>query len=280
MKRTVILSPYKKEFSGTAVFSDRLIRLTVNHPVLPEGSVLKLYSLSTSRAAAYPRQAGCYEPTGVCTEIASELPDNAAEKNSPRPEQNDTYLITVVTGHREEAAAAAFFGLEWNAARFLTGRLPESEEPTEEPKDNTLENAQNILDSMKKGNRISLEKINGFTEEFKRNIQRFEKCSELAGDGFEWYRITAGSTVSRLSAVKHVLSAKAAERGLREAGYYIAGIKKEDCRHIAIGIPGCRHVCPMPQLSDCCSFESGYHITGIYLGDDGQYFEKYLQKDK
>lgn len=281
MKRTVILSPYKREFSGTAELIGNSLRVTVNHPNNLPGTRLKLYALSTSRAATYPCMVGIYEIQGISTDISETISSDALSAAGYRIEDIDTYLITTESGSSEEAAAAAFFGLEWNAARFLTrplGPLKPKEEPIDS--DNTLSNAENILSSLKGGKKVSLEKIDKYINDFKKNIQQFEKCDDVNSSIFEWYKITSPSPVSSLSAVRHILSGKFAASGISSAGYYIAGIKKTDNRHIAIGIPGCRHICPMPQLTDCCSFEGGYHIAGIYLAEDGQYFEKYLQNDK
>lgn len=281
MKRTVILSPYKREFSGTAELMGNTLRLTVNHPNNQTGNSLKLYALSTSRAAAYPYIVGIYQTQGTSTDICETISAEDVSACGYRLEDIDTYLLTLNSEGEEEAVAAAFFGLEWNAARFLT-RPFNSAQPKEEPidADNTLKKAENLLQNIKRGKKVSAEKIDGYINDFKKNIQKFEKCEDVDSAVFEWYKITSAAPISALSAVHHILCGKFAKSGIQSAGYYIAGIKRTDNRHIAIGIPGCRHICPMPQLSDCCSFEGGYHIAGIYLAEDGQYFEKYLQNDK
>lgn len=276
MKKTVILSPYKKEFSGTATLSDDKVRFTVNHPPYTQNYRLKLYAMSTMRASVVPDTLVSKEMSGRCTELEA---DNSIAAKALGGCRADTYLITVCCGIAEEAVLAAFFGLEWNAARFLDGKQTEVSEPEYDTKDCTLDNAQSILDSMKKGNKADREVINGYINEYRHNIQSLEKHN-LKSDSFNWYRVSAGRSVSSLSAVRHVLSGAQAKAAVAGAGYYIAGICNNDSRHIAIGIPGCHHICPLPQLTDCCVFEDGFHITGIFLGDDGQYFEKYLQNQK
>lgn len=285
MKRTIILSPYKNNFSGTAelipVENSIKVRLTLNHPGPASEGDFRVYALSTSRAAAEPCVLGVFSQSGTSDEFMAELTAERASEAGYRIADIDTCLVTVTDGGREEAVAAAFFGLEWNAARFLNRKSPKVEpaEAGDVTADTTVGNARRLLEDLKSTATVSDKKIEKYIDAFRKEISRFEKCNDLESDGFEWYKITLGNTVTNLSSVRHVLSGGFASAALNAAGYYIAGIRRGDARHIAIGIPGCRHVCPMPQLSDCCSYSCGYHIAGIYLGGDGQYFEKYLQNE-
>lgn len=275
MKKTVILSPYKKDFSGTATMYDGIAKFTVNHPGSARGQCLKLYVMSTSRATLVPEAVCTINIFGNSTEFETDTARSDDVLKGCRP---DTFLITLTSDGREEAVLAAFFGLEWNAARFLEGRLPEVREEKCDFSDKTISNAQKLLEDMKSKKTVSAEKINAYIDEYKGNIGKYEKCSDLSAEGFEWYKIPGERPVSCLSAVKHILNTKNARAIIEQAGHYVAGIKKDDGRHIAIGIPACPNNCPMPQLSDCCCYEEGYHIAGIYLSEEGQYFEKYLQK--
>ena len=280
MKRTIILSPYKKDISGTAELMGNSIKLTINHPAYPTEAFFNLYALSTSKAASAPYMLGRYCADGTSIQINEKISAEALKMSGYNIENIDTYLITISSSSCEEPAAAAFFGLEWNAARFLTSPINVHEKNEELPTaDTTIENAKKLLSSLKSGKRISEEKINKYIADFTKNIQSYNECTDIDDTEFVWYKITSQKPISTLSSVRHILSSKSALCGITASGHYIAGIKKTNNRHIAIGIPGCRHICPMPQLSDCCSYSGGYHIAGIYLGEDGQYFEKYLQND-
>ncbi len=308
---SIIISPYAKGVSGTAervCTADSVsIRFDMNHPAYADGDMLRLYAMSTSHAAEKPYLIGYYEAKGHSGTVSGEFTAESVADRSFNIGDADTYLVTRYDGENEEPVAAAFFGLEWNAARFLsaapideTGAVQRNVKKHENSekrlkRENTLKkennaphddiavaNAKKVLGGMKSGKKISRARINEYISGIKKNLDSYEVIggdTELESDGFEWHRITGSSGITNLSAVRHILSGRYAAAAVGKAGYYIAGVKKDDPCHIAIGIPECRHVCPMPQLRDCCVFSGGYHIAGVYLAEDGQYFEKYLQNE-
>lgn len=308
---SIIISPYTKGVSGTAervCTADSVsIRFDMNHPAYADGDMFRLYAMSTSHAAEQPYLIGYYEAKGRSGTVSGEFTAKAVSDKSFNICDADTYLVTKYDGDSEEPVAAAFFGLEWNAARFLTAdtrgetgtehKAAQSREKHEKPgnhercgslensgvqDDMAVANAKKILGGMKNGKKISRAKINEYVSGIKKNLAAYEiigSDTELESDGYEWHRVTGGSGITNLSSVRHILSGRYAAAAVGKAGYYIAGVRKDDPCHIAIGIPECRHVCPMPQLRDCCVFSGGYHIAGVYLAEDGQYFEKYLQNE-
>lgn len=292
---SIIISPYTKGVSGTAertsTESSTSIRFDINHPQYETGDMLRLYVMSTSHAAHSPYLIGYYEAKGSADTLSGNFTDDNLKDKTFSRSDADTYLITHYDGKNEEPVAAAFFGLEWNAARFLTATADDGEDKqnadgrihSEHGNSNcdaAIANAKKVLGGLKNGKKISKAKIDEYISGVKKTLSAYEPLEgELAADGYEWHKITGKSRITNLSAVSHILSGKYAMSAVNRAGYYIAGIKNDDPCHIAIGIPECRHVCPMPQLRDCCVFSGGYHIAGVYLADDGQYFEKYLQNE-
>lgn len=304
---SIIISPYTKGVSGTAervCTADSVsVRFDMNHPAYADGDMFRLYAMSTSHAAETPYLIGYYEAKGHSGTVSGEFTAESVADKSFNIGDADTYLVTRYDGEIEEPVAAAFFGLEWNAARFLTAAPTEDGGKAHKPVENreknernektaqkksavnddiAVANAKKVLGGMKNGRKISRAKINEYVSGIKKNLAAYEIIggdTELESDGYEWHRVTGGSGITNLSAVRHILSGRYAAAAVGKAGYYIAGVKKDDPCHIAIGIPECRHVCPMPQLRDCCVFSGGYHIAGVYLAEDGQYFEKYLQNE-
>ena len=141
-----------------------------------------------------------------------------------------------------------------------------------------LSRAKEILQSRKAPTKN--DESNIYAAEFKKNAQKHSKVNIDGENNYDWYKIMQNTVISSLSGVRHALSNKYAAMAINDSGHYLAGICKNDYRHIAIAIPSCRNICPMPQLSDCCNYIDGYHIAGIYLGEDGQYFEKHLQNNE
>ncbi|MBQ7900887.1 MAG: hypothetical protein IJ365_02835 [Clostridia bacterium] len=280
MNKTVVISPYQKDISGTLehnIINDKLvIRLRLNHPEYNQQDIFRLYAMSTSHAARSPYLAEIFDVSD--TEFHAEIDKNIAEGSGYNINDIDTYVVTKFNEREEIPIAGAFMGLEWSAARFLKKQDRHSTQNQSEPRPDTpVENAKQILKSRKKPGSVSKQQIDMFAQKFADSIKDFEKLEISKGDGYEWYKVTSRDVPCALSAVRHVLSNQNAVTAMRSAGHYIAGIAKSDFHHIAIGIPACPHVCPMPQLTDCCDYADGYHIAGIFLANDGQYFEKYLQ---
>lgn len=281
MKQTVIMSPYKNGFSGMAEFKEGFLSITLNHPELMNGEIFRVYLLSTSRAMAVPYFAGDFECGMHSSEITLSVCAEELVRYGYSLDNTDTCVITAYDGKNEEAVSAAFFGLEWNAARFLSKKGRDTNENIAETfYDSTLSDAQKLIDDMKKGKETDDGTLKKIISSYVLNLKKHHLFKEMSDGDFEWYKIPANCSVTDLSAVGHILSGRYAESALKEAGYYIAGVCRTDNSHIAVGIPSCRRICPMPQLSDCCGFTDGFHIVGIFLSKEGQYFEKYLKNNQ
>ncbi len=276
MQKTVVITPYQKEVSGTLEherqFDDIVIRIRLNHPVYQNEDILRLYALSTAHAARRPYLADIFDVQSQL--LCARIKPDAVPAIGYALDDIDTYIITVYNQQNETAIAGAFLGLEWCAARFLnTTATTDCDEPKP---DTPLENAKILLETHK-GAGATQSRIQAIVKSFETAVADFEQLSLAGGDSYIWYRINGDTQLSAPSAVRHILSGNAALSAIRVAGHYIAGICKDDNRHIAIGVPACRYNCPVPQVADCCVFADGYHIAGIFLANDGQYFEKCLQ---
>ena len=277
MKKTVVISPYHKDVSGTLEHEPYRggirIRIRLNHPAFGCEDILRLYALSTTHAARRPYLAEIFDAQSQ--ELCTEIKDDDISAIGYGLDDIDTYVITVYNKDSETAIAGAFLGLEWCAARFLntSAATVKSKEP--EP-DTPLENAKKLLET-RKGGGATQSRIQTIAKSFEATVSGFEQLSITGGDDYSWYRIEGDMQFSAPSAVRHIVSGSATLSAIRAAGHYIAGICKGDNRHIAIGVPACCYNCPVPQVSDCCVFADGYHIAGIFLANDGQYFEKCLQ---
>ena len=280
MLRTVILSPYSKDVSGTFEQNTEgnaiYIKFKISCDNMCDNDILRLYALSTSHAAMTPYLAESFSPEGdtfIC-----EIYEKDVLPTGYRLSDVDTYVITKFNNSGETAIAAAFFGLEWSASRFLREKS-KSEKEIEETmeKDMPITRASQLLNSRKCSPDIPKQKE--YNREFIDNSKKHPEISILGFDNYKWYKIPKDSVISSLSSVRHTLSGKYAVLATNDSGHFVAGINKNDSRHIAIGIPSGKNICPMPQLSDCTSYTGGYHIAGIFLGEDGQYFEKCLQNN-
>ncbi len=283
MKKTVVISPYIKGVSGTLEHESDggciRIRITLNHPDLGGDSILRLYALSTSHAARMPYLAEIFDADAreLCAVINQE--DIAAVGYTP--ENIDTYLVTEYKSGREKPLAGAFLGLEWCAARFLQQNNASAVKgqvyKDDEPKPNTpIHQAKDLL-SARRGEVASSDRIDALAAKFAIEVERYPAISLPGNSIYRWYRIDKDTPIGNLSSVAHIVKGHRTRSALHTYGYYIIGILTGDKRHIAVGIPSDRQSSPTPQVSDCSGFLDGYHVTGIFLANDGQYFEKYLQ---
>ena len=152
MKQTVIMSPYKTGFSGMAEFKDGFLAITLNRAEPADEDVFKVYLLSTSRAMAEPYFAGDFESRGHSAEINISVREDELIRHGYNFENIDTCVITLCNGDKEEPVSAAFFGLEWNAPRFLSKKSCNPNETADEIYcDTTLSDAQKLMNDMKKG---------------------------------------------------------------------------------------------------------------------------------
>ena len=283
MKKTVVLSPYINGVSGTLeqeMTSESIrIHIVLNHSARGEDSILRLYALSTSHAAKKPYLAEIFDADARDMTACIRREDIVAVGYSP--ENIDTYLLTEYTSDKEKPLAGAFLGLEWCAARFLQQKnsliSQEGNCADYEPNPGTPLNRARELLSERQGERVSDERIDALVYEFGAEVSKYSAISFPGNSLYRWYRIDKDIPVGNLSSVTHIVTGSRTRSALRNYGYYIIGILSHDGRHIAVGIPSDRQNCPVPQVSDCSEFLDGYHITGIFLANDGQYFEKYLQ---
>ena len=283
MKRTVIISPYVKGVSGTLEHEREgdfiKIHIMLNHPELGSDSILRLYALSTAHAARKPYLAEIFDADAGDMTACIRYEDISAFGYTP--EDIDTYLVTEFASGREKPLAGAFLGLEWCAARFLQQnnlKTAGNDAVTDdEPKAGTPLNRAKELLSIRQGGMVSNERIDALIGELVVELREYSAVSLTGNNLYHWYRIDRDIAVGRFSSVAHIVNGSRTRSALRTYGYYIIGILKRDKRHIAVGIPGDRQNCPTPQVADCSEFLGGYHITGIFLANDGQYFEKYLQ---
>lgn len=274
MRKTVVISPYDKNTSGTLThcIENGVMRIKLNINTLCNNNfVLRLYALATSKAALKPYLADIYDG---CT---SSMPETCVSENDVSGSgyslyDFDTFVITKYCEKNETPAGAAFLGFEWNAAKFLKAETTEKSINPEQP----LEKAKNILNVRKTIKNANLTEF--YAKEFITNASKHEQLFISGADEYRWYKIPQSTVISSLSSVNHAISNTNGVNAINNSGHYIAGVFKKNIFHIAIGISSPQNNCPMPQLSDCCKYCSGYHITGIFLADDGQYFEKYLQK--
>ena len=179
MKRTIILSPYKNDFSGMAELvpedNSVRVRITLNHPGLSAGESFRLYGLSTSRAAAEPYMLGEFSPSGTSEDIRAEFSAKTAADAGYRASDIDTCLVTVTDGSKEDAVVAAFFGLEWNAARFLNRKSIKvhSDEEDVVTADMTVGDARRLLENLKSTTTVSDKKIEKYIDDFRKELSRF-----------------------------------------------------------------------------------------------------------
>lgn len=283
MKKTVIISPYVKGVSGTLeqemTGENIKIHITLNHPAHSSDSILRLYALSTTHAARKPYLAEMFD--GDSQELFACIRGEDIAAVGYVPEDIDTYLITQYTAGTEIPLAGIFLGLEWCAARFLQQKEAQMKTKKicadDEPKPATPLNRAKALLSERSGEIVSDEWIDAVAGELEAELGNYSSIT-LDGDRlYRWYKVDKDIPIGNLSSVTHIVNCGRTRSALRTYGYYIIGLLNRDNRHIAVGIPSDRHNCPTPQVSDCCEFLDGYHITGIFLGNDGQYFEKYLQ---
>ena len=285
MNKTVILSPYDKYISGTMerFFSkDKLtLNCVINHPCYEDGHILRLYALSTSYAGDKPFLVGYYEFTGKSTRVEAGI--NFSECSEKSVRHSDTYLVTKYDGQNEIPLAAAFYGLEWNVPRALktTPKIFGSSINNEElSEDMTICNAEKTLNSLKDKKIVDKSIVKKYISDFLNSIDAYTTFDLLDNTDFVWKKITGPVCAKGLSSLFHILSNRPAVSAIEKAGFYLIGIKKDDPHHIAVAIPCDKGFCPMPDLSDCCFYDNGFHIVGVHLADDGQYFEKHLQNDK
>lgn len=277
MLRTVILNPYLKQVSGTLEQITDIncihLKLNLNYTDCTQDDIIRLYALSTAHAAMTPYLVHSFG-SDFKSPIESTIYESDIFSLGYKLFEIDTYVITKYNPGCEIAVAAAFFGLEWSASRFLKAKEQNEDADINSP----LKRAKQILDDRKSTAQNG--EPDFYANEIIQNLSNHPQMAIKGIDNYNWYKINRDVQVSSLSGVRHALSNKYAIMAMNDCGYYAVGILKTNPHHIALAITASRNICPMPQLADCVSYVDGFHIAGIFLGEDGQYFEKYLQNTK
>jgi len=151
MLKTVILSPYCKYASGTMEQTSDAhsikLRLNLDCRDCNEDDIIRLYALSTAHAAMQPYLVQSFEGNFL-SPLESVIYESDIFSLGYKLWEIDTYVITKFTKDTETAVAAAFFGLEWSASRFLKDKG----EITDVDSDSPLKRAKQILDNRKNTN--------------------------------------------------------------------------------------------------------------------------------
>ncbi len=142
-----------------------------------------------------------------------------------------------------------------------------------EEKDRALKNADDILESLKeKSGTID---ITPFAENIEKRLSRYKKETPFGFREFEWFMIDNITEDFGLSSVSHITQSLSFLKTFSLEEKWFFG--KESINTYAICIkdnPNCPP--PMENALDCCvtiESESGkFHIVGIGLFEDGQYF--------
>ena len=239
MLRTVILNPYLKQVSGTLEQITDIncihLKLNLNYTDCTQDDILRLYALSTAHAAMSPYIVHSFG-SDFKSPIESTIYESDIFSSGYKLFEIDTYVITKYNPVCEIAVAAAFFGLEWSASRFLKAKEQNEDVDINSP----LSRAKQILDDRKSTSQNG--EPDFYANELIQNLSKHTQMTIKGIDNYNWYKINP--------------------------------------HHIALAITANQNICPMPQLADCISYVDGFHIAGIFMGKDGQYFEKYLQNTK
>lgn len=277
MKTTIILTKGKSEGVLECIRADGFI--TVNCRFANKGEfkpdcdyILYLYSAKKPSHLPYAIAEGVFKNNDVL--FNGKVNGDILQKYGYVSLDIDTYVICErkYGEAKYNLFAKGFTGLIWNVDTRVM-----------QMSDSSINGAKKTLAEMKNTNDIakSAKTRDKYIKQINEKLSGFSRISFFPPP-YEWFFINKCEPIYNLSSLKHALFVPSAADAVYNNGGYYMGIYQN---HLAIAVKMQNNNIPLSTLNDVAQIikknNDGENIdkycaAGIFLDDDGQYFEKIL----
>ena len=235
---------------------------------VPQGHVYKLYALCSSKPGNQPLVIDTPE---FCIDEA------AGKKRFSKQcllEQNlfadeiDTFVIADknLSDNTQRVIATGFERDSWNVDLVFENAKITVESP--------LERAAEVLEKIKSRTaRSDASLCKYWRDAVNMSCQNTPRSKNCPSDKYEWYSFANIIPPVELGAYEHILFCARTVRAFAKNKEYLFGVGEGG--HTAVAL---REECinPFENADDCAVKIGDYYVVGVYLGNDGQYFERVL----
>lgn len=270
--KTLIFVPEEDEVSGIVELLEKDDRLKIKYDFkiknINSDWMYKLYGLSAKKPFNPPFAVDTAELKSGYASSEREFTAAALFERGYLPYELDTFALVRKNPVTAEVkvAASCFSSLVWEVSGAFY-------KPHFEPIKSPVERGREILSAIKERTATpdpELKKI--WLKRIDDGLNGFLKSKVSLSDRYEWYKIGDIRPPAPLPAYKHLLFVTPVTELFCENGFYLFG-KGED-GHTALAVRTDGEINPFVNADDCAEKIDDYYAVGVYLGDDGQYFER------
>lgn len=230
--------------------------------------IYKLCALSSRKPFNKPVVADTLEFCGETAQGSRHISAESLASSGYSCEDIDTFVIVKKQsdGSWGETVSRCFKNLVWDTEGAF--KIPSDDYIVKNP----VERARQALKSVKKltaGSACGADKI--WIEKVRQAASCLRESSEPLPEGYRWYISEDIRPAVPLSAYRHLLFVTEFMHNFDRNGYWLFGIGPQGHTALAAKADGCN---PFINAADCAVKIGGYWTVGVYLGEDGQYFER------
>lgn len=233
-------------------------------------SIFKLVALSSEKPFNVPIVADTIEIKNLSADSQREISHETLVRHGYLADDADTFVLVqkCPDGSWGTVATRCFGGNVWNADNvFEAGLTTVMQTPAQRGKQ--------ILNSIKELTKCRTpQTAKKWAEAASLAASSMEKAQEAPVAGYEWYISHDIRPPVALSAYRHLLYVAPVINCFERYGAYLFGLAGGGRTALAVRSDGAN---PFINADDCATKVENWWVVGIYLGDDGQYFEK-IQK--
>lgn len=261
--KTAFIIPYDADVSGVIDCYVRGNALVVNYSICFKNTVgvVRIFGLSSRKPCNKPLKIHVPVFEGSTAAGKKEVDEAAIAYYGYCPEDIDTFVLTLA--NNKQIAGAGFASLSWNVVKAMKEAAHEH-----------IEKIEDIAERIKEAplTENAYKNVTVGIDEF---CQKLIVADVSPVDGYNWYKNPKNVYPLELSAYKHITDTDEFYKAHQNSRQYLFGIK--DICHTALALE-CEGNNPFVTAADCAVYTNGFWVVGVWLGKDGQYFERVEQK--
>ena len=268
--KTLIFTPFDDDAGGIIEFcsADGRLKLKYNLKTAcnENGIIYKLYGLCAKKPFNTPCILDTVEFINNISASKRDISRGTLAEHGYTSDDIDTFVIAKKNMETLEInpSAAAFDSLVWDVFGAFSVFQPVKVK-------NPVEHGREVLESIHMRTRTDNPEIKKiWCDKIDAAVVGLERSSVDIGCGCEWYEIRDIRPPVPLPAYRHLLFVTEVAELYDKNGFYLFGRGKDGHTALAIKTRGLN---PFVNADDCAKRLGDYYAVGVYLGDDGQYFE-------
>lgn len=270
--KTLIFVPLSDDVSGFMDLYENnhgiKIKYAFNLCKNEEHIMYKLYGLSAKKPMTEPLIIDTVEFKDGYSSAEKNITYAMIEERGYFGTEIDTFVLVkknIVTSE-VTIAAKCFLGLVWNADSAF-------ELKTEIDIANPIQRGIEALEHLKERTATKdLKKYLIWHDKIKKSLKKYEPVKSDISDKYVWYKINSVNPPVDLSSYKHLLFVSGVMEIVYKKGYYLFGYGLQGHTAFALEFEG--DVNPFVNADDCSEKIGNFYTVGVFLAEDGQYFEK------